>query len=70
MSRGFSSSEGSIKKENSIKKEAVPNVKAEFKVEITKAGTGENCKKGDNVKIHYTGKLDDGTVFDSSVARN
>ncbi|HAJ64940.1 MAG TPA: peptidylprolyl isomerase [Cyanobacteria bacterium UBA8543] len=27
------------------------------------------AKPGDTVKIHYTGKLDDGTVFDSSVSR-
>jgi FKBP-type peptidyl-prolyl cis-trans isomerase len=27
------------------------------------------AKSGDTVKIHYTGKLEDGTVFDSSAER-
>ena len=32
-------------------------------------GNGEMPEKGSNVKVHYTGKLLDGTVFDSSVER-
>jgi FKBP-type peptidyl-prolyl cis-trans isomerase FkpA/FKBP-type peptidyl-prolyl cis-trans isomerase FklB len=33
------------------------------------AGTGESPKATDTVKVHYTGRLTDGTVFDSSVER-
>ncbi len=28
-----------------------------------------NAKKGDTVKVHFTGRLEDGTVFDTSVER-
>ncbi len=34
-----------------------------------KAGTGETPKATDKVRVHYTGTLADGTVFDSSVER-
>jgi FKBP-type peptidyl-prolyl cis-trans isomerase FkpA len=35
----------------------------------TKKGSGANPQKSDIVKVHYTGKLLNGTVFDSSVER-
>lgn len=37
--------------------------------EVIEAGEGESPKASDTVKVHYTGKLIDGTVFDSSVDR-
>jgi len=33
-------------------------------------GTGEHPKVSDTVKVHYEGKLLDGTIFDSSIKRN
>lgn len=35
-------------------------------VEEVRAGTGDNPKATDVVFVHYTGKLEDGTVFDQS----
>ena len=36
---------------------------------IIEEGKGAQPEKGQMVKVHYTGKLEDGTVFDSSVKR-
>jgi len=33
-------------------------------------GTGPAAKPGDTLAVHYTGKLQDGTVFDSSLGRD
>jgi len=42
---------------------------AGFIYQPLKPGTGETPKPTDTVKVHYTGSLVDGTVFDSSVQR-
>ena len=40
-----------------------------LKVEILSVGTGDIAKDGNRVDVHYTGKLRDGSVFDSSITR-
>lgn len=41
-----------------------------MKVEILQQGTGEGAKAGDYVTVHYSGTLDNGIEFDSSIKRN
>ncbi|MEO0715556.1 MAG: FKBP-type peptidyl-prolyl cis-trans isomerase, partial [Planctomycetota bacterium] len=38
----------------------------ELMIEDTVEGTGAECTPGATVKVHYTGMLMDGNVFDSS----
>ncbi len=38
-----------------------------LQITTTKEGTGEAAQNGDTVSMNYTGKLDDGTVFDSNI---
>jgi len=47
------------------------NETMELKIEVLKEGTGEAVtKNGDTISVHYTGTLENGTKFDSSVDRN
>lgn len=50
-------------------KEGVKETKSGLLYRIEKEGEGAVIKPEDTVKVHYTGKLPNGTVFDSSVER-
>ena len=41
----------------------------ELTIEILEEGTGEPTKERDKITVHYTGWLEDGTKFDSSLDR-
>ncbi len=54
--------------ENS-KREGIKVTASGLQYEVLETGNGDAPKASDNVEVHYTGKLIDGTVFDSSVER-
>lgn len=39
------------------------------KIEVLREGTGEEVRNGDAVSVHYTGTLENGAKFDSSLDR-
>ena len=45
------------------------NNKSEVKIDILQEGSGDGAQNGDSLKVHYTGTLEDGTKFDSSLDR-
>ena len=51
------------------KKEGVKVTSTGLQYRVIKEGTGAQPTATDEVTVHYTGKLLDGTVFDSSVNR-
>lgn len=52
------------------KKDGVKTTASGLQYKTIKSGSGKTPKASDTVKVHYTGTLIDGTVFDSSVERN
>lgn len=62
-------SEGDKYRAEFAKKDGVKTTKSGLLYRVVEAGKGDVIKPTDTVKVHYTGKLPDGKVFDSSVER-
>lgn len=52
------------------KKSGVVTTKSGLQYQVLKEGSGKTPKATSRVKVNYEGRLLDGTVFDSSIARN
>lgn len=55
---------------DNAKKSGVITTKSGLQYQVLKEGTGKIPKATSRVKVNYEGRLLDGTVFDSSIARN
>jgi len=55
--------------EENAKKEGVKQLASGLQYKVVTSGTGKSPTAEDTVSVHYTGKLIDGRVFDSSVER-
>ncbi len=61
---------GKSVKKNAMTENQTGNAVSDLKIETTKEGTGDRVvKSGNTITVHYTGRLEDGTKFDSSVDR-
>jgi len=58
------------KVEEAAKEEKIITTKSGLKYSIKKEGNGDKPTKGQNISVHYSGTLIDGTEFDSSVKRD
>jgi len=55
---------------DNAKKDSVVSLPSGLQYIVLKEGTGNKPMLSDRIKVHYTGKMIDGTIFDSSYKRN
>ena len=68
--KGFTFSKKSHTKNHSLPFERKTKMSEELLIKDTLEGEGIEAAKGHRVSVHYEGRLEDGTVFDSSFKRN
>ena len=60
---------GFYKKENKVEQTNLITEQPGLKIEILKEGTGKQIQNSETAVVNYSGKLEDGTEFDSSYKR-